>query len=109
MFTPDISIAALRSIRSHFEDRVYGHYGFVDAYNPGQKWFDTDVIGIDQGITLLSAENLLTGNVWKWFMANAAIPRAMDLVGFSAPPGVAGPAKAKTAAKSQKKTPAKRR
>jgi hypothetical protein len=85
MFTPDISIAALRSIRSHYEDRVYGHYGFVDAYNPGQKWFDTDVVGIDQGIILLSAENLLTGRVWKWFMANEAIPRAMDLVGFSPP------------------------
>jgi len=89
MFTPDISIAALRAMRSHFEDRVYGHYGFVDAYNPALKWFDTDVIGIDQGIILLSAENLLTGNVWKWFMANEAIPRAMDLVGFSPPPVVA--------------------
>src|SRR5258708_4095075 len=107
MFTPDISIAALRSIKNHFEDRVYGHYGFVDAYNPGQKWFDTDVIGIDQGIILLSAENLLTGNVWKWFMANAAIPRAMDLVGFSALPGGGGPTKLPV--KSKKKTPAKRK
>jgi hypothetical protein len=99
MFTPDISIAALRSMRNHYEDRVYGHYGFVDAYNPGQKWFDTDVVGIDQGIILLSAENLLTGNVWKWFMANEAIPHAMDLVGFSAPE--------KPVVKSPKKLPAK--
>ena len=55
------------------------------AYNPTLKWFDTDVVGIDVGITLLSAENLLTGNVWRWFMANPAMPRAMDLAGFSAP------------------------
>ncbi len=107
MFTPDISIVALQSMRSHFEDRVYKHYGFVDAYNPGQKWFDSDVIGIDQGITLLSAENLLTGNVWKWFMANAAIPRAMDLVGFSAPVGAAGPTRQPV--KSKKKAPARRK
>jgi len=86
MFTPDISIPALRAMRDHFEDHVYRKYGFVDAFNPAQKWFDTDVIGIDVGITLLSAENLLSGNVWRWFMANPAVPHAMDLVGFSEPP-----------------------
>ena len=86
MFTPDISIPALRAMRDHFEDHVYRKYGFVDAFNPAQKWFDTDVIGIDVGITLLSAENLLTANVWRWFMTNPAVPHAMDLVGFSEPP-----------------------
>jgi hypothetical protein len=85
MFTPDISIPALRAMRDHFNDRVYRKYGFVDAFNPEQKWFDTDVIGIDVGITLLSAENLLTANVWRWFMANQAVPHAMDLAGFSVP------------------------
>jgi len=85
MFTPDISIPALRAMRDHFDDRVYRKYGFVDAFNPAQKWFDTDVIGIDVGITLLSAENLLTGNVWRWFMADRAVPHAMVLAGFSEP------------------------
>jgi hypothetical protein len=88
MFTPDISIPALRGIRQDYGDRIYGRYGFADAYNPTLQWFDDDVIGIDVGVTLLSAENLLTGNVWRWFMANRPIPRAMDLVGFSAPPKV---------------------
>jgi hypothetical protein len=87
MFTPDISIPALRAIQEHFGDRVFGRYGFVDGYNPSLGWFDTDVVGIDVGITLLSAENLLTGNVWRWFMANEAASRALDLIGFSEPPG----------------------
>ncbi len=86
MFTPDISIPALKAIREHFGDRVFGRYGFVDGYNPTLAWFDTDVVGIDVGATLLSAENLLTGNVWRWFMADEAPSRAMDLIGFSAPP-----------------------
>jgi hypothetical protein len=30
---------------------------FVDGYNPTLAWFDTDVVGIDVGITFLSAEN----------------------------------------------------
>jgi hypothetical protein len=107
MFTPDISIPALRAIRDEFEDRVYSRYGFVDSYNPSLKWFDTDVVGIDQGITLLSAENLLTGDVWRWFMANPVMQRAMNLAGFSAPPEPApgpeskkGPAKSKRAHKT---------
>jgi len=87
MFTPDISIPALKAIREHFGDRVFGRYGFVDGYNPTLNWFDTDVVGIDTGITLLSAENLLTGNVWRWFMANEAPTRALALIGFSQPPG----------------------
>jgi len=97
MFTPDISIAALRAIRDRFQDRVYRPYGFIDAFNPAQNWFDTDVIGIDVGITLLSAENLLTGNVWRWFMANPTVPRAMDLVGLVGRQnsGVPSPPKAK--------------
>jgi hypothetical protein len=89
MFTPDISIPALKAIQEHFGDRVFGRYGFVDGYNPTLAWFDSDVVGIDVGITLLSGENLLTGNVWRWFMANEAASRAMDLIGFSGPPGKA--------------------
>jgi hypothetical protein len=93
MFTPDISIPALKAIRQHFGDRVFGRYGYVDGYNPTLDWFDTDVVGIDVGITMLSAENLLTGNVWHWFMANQPASHAMDLIGFSAAPGKEVPVK----------------
>jgi hypothetical protein len=40
------------------------------------------VIGIDLGITLLSAENLRTGRVWSWFMRNPEITSALDRVGL---------------------------
>ena len=86
MFTPDISIPALRAMQNQYREHIYGRYGFIDAYNPTLQWFDNDVVGIDVGISLLSAENLLTGNVWRWFMANEPVSRAMDLIGFSAPP-----------------------
>jgi hypothetical protein len=80
MFTPDISLPALQTIYQKFGKRVYGRYGFVDAFNPTTGWTNPDVIGIDVGITLLSAENLRSGNVWRWFMRNAEIPRAMRMV-----------------------------
>jgi hypothetical protein len=36
-----------------------------------------------------SLENLLTGNVWRWFMMNQYIQTAMERVGFRiATPGI---------------------
>ena len=82
MFTPELSLAALREMRARFGDRVYGRYGFVDAFNPNTGWTDSDVIGINVGIILLSAENARSGNVWSWFMRNAEIPRAFQRAGL---------------------------
>lgn len=82
MLTPDISVAALRTMREKYGERVYGVYGFVDAFNPHTGWIDSDVIGINAGIILLSVENMRTGNVWKWFMRNSEIPRAMEKAGL---------------------------
>lgn len=70
MFTPDIAIAALREMKDKYGDRAYGRYGFADAFNPHDGWVARDVLGIDLGITLLSAENLRSGKVWYWFMLN---------------------------------------
>ncbi len=83
MFTPDISLAGLRTMREKFGASIYGRYGFVDAFNPTTGWVGPDVIGIDAGSTLLSAENLRTGFVWRHFMHNKEIPRAMRLVGLN--------------------------
>ncbi|MFI5361872.1 MAG: glucoamylase family protein [Elusimicrobiota bacterium] len=82
MFTPEESIAALRAMKKRYGGKIYGRYGFADAFNPATGWTDTDVIGIDQGITLLSAENLRGGKIWGWFMKNPEIGRAMKTVGF---------------------------
>jgi hypothetical protein len=70
MFTPDIALAALKEMKDRYGDKIYGRYGFADAFNPHDGWVDPDVIGIDLGITLLSAENLRSGKVWHWFMLN---------------------------------------
>ena len=82
MFTPELSIAALRTMQDKYGPRIYGNYGFIDAFNPNTGWIDRDVIGINVGIILLSAENLRTGNVWRWFMRNREIPNAMTRIGL---------------------------
>lgn len=82
MFTPELSVRALRHMREKFGERIYGRYGFVDAFNPNNGWVNPDVIAIDQGIMLLSAENARSGAVWRWFMQNSEIPLAMRRVGL---------------------------
>jgi hypothetical protein len=83
MFTPEPSVAALRAMKDKYGQKVYGKYGFIDAFNPNSGWVDTDVIGINVGIILVSAENARTGNIWRWFMQNPEIPKAMRLAGLA--------------------------
>lgn len=80
MFTPELSIAALRTMHDKYGTRIYGRYGFTDAFNPGLGWYDREVIGINLGIIMLSAENSRTGNVWRWFMRNKEVPRALEKI-----------------------------
>jgi hypothetical protein len=82
MFTPELSVTALREMKDKYGDRIYGKYGFVDAFNPQTGWIDSDVIGINVGIILLSAENMRSGKVWRWFMQNPEITRALNKVGL---------------------------
>jgi hypothetical protein len=76
MFAPEICVPALRYMHDNFAGHVYGRYGFADAFNPLTLWVNPDVIGIDQGITLLSAENLRSGRVWQWFNRSPDVRRA---------------------------------
>jgi hypothetical protein len=78
MLAPDITVPVVRELRRRFGQRIYGRYGFADAFHPTDGWVNPDVIGIDLGITLLSAENLRTGRVWRWFMQNTEIVSAME-------------------------------
>jgi len=57
-------------------------YGLMDAFHPAANWYDNDVLGIDQGISVLMAENLRSELVWKHFMHNKEILQAMQRTGF---------------------------
>jgi len=77
---PD-AIHVLRWIRGHYP-LAWQRYGYVDAFNPLSGWYDTDVIGIDVGISMLMAENERTQFVWNTFMNNPEVTAAMQLAGF---------------------------
>jgi hypothetical protein len=71
-------------MREKWGKQAWGRYGFVDAFHPAANWYDPDVLGIDQGISVIMAENLRSGLIWKSFMRNKTSVNAMERVGFHA-------------------------
>jgi hypothetical protein len=81
-FLPQQTIQVLQTIKDKYGKRAWCRYGFVDAFNPLTNWYDTDVIGIDTGITMVMAENARSGFVWNTFMKNPEARRGMARAGF---------------------------
>jgi hypothetical protein len=82
VFLTTACMRVLRTIRYNYGAGTWSQYGFVDAFNPLINWYDSDVIGIDSGITMLMAENARTGFVWTTFMKNPEAQRGMELAGL---------------------------
>jgi hypothetical protein len=88
-FAPDICITALKTMKNVYGDRIYGKYGFLDAFNlsiPNKDgsigWFDKDYIGIDQGPILVQTENYRSGFVWELMKKNPYIVDGLKKAGF---------------------------
>jgi hypothetical protein len=81
-FLPHDCLHVLTAMRARYGSKAFTRYGFVDAFHPAADWYDPDVLGIDQGITVLMAENLRTNLVWSTFMRNPECLHAMALAGF---------------------------
>jgi hypothetical protein len=98
VFTPELSLAALRTMKERYGDHLYSKYGFLDAFNPTLRtsdkvtagkvdptlgWFDVDYLGIDQGPIVAMIENYRSGLVWKAMRKNPHIIRGLKRAGFT--------------------------
>jgi hypothetical protein len=81
-FAPRECLDALRAMRKTGGDKIWGRYGFADAFNLHTGWVSPDVIAIDVGITLVMAENLRSEFVWRQFMRAPEARRGLSLAGF---------------------------
>jgi hypothetical protein len=88
-FAPDVAIPTLVSLRDRFGDRLYGQYGFKDAFNLSyaeqgeQGWFDDQYLAIDQGPILLMIENYRSGFVWNLLKKSASVTAGLRRAGFT--------------------------
>ncbi|MFI5336956.1 MAG: glucoamylase family protein, partial [Opitutales bacterium] len=81
-FAPYETMLVLRHLRTVYGDKIWKRYGFVDAFNPQTGWVDSEVIGVDQGITLVQAENARTGMIWALFMQAPEVQLALRKAGL---------------------------
>jgi hypothetical protein len=81
-YTPTQSTAALKYFYRTQGEKLWGKYGFYDAFNIGQNWYATSYLAIDQGPIVGMIENHRTGLLWRLFMSNPEIKPALEAIGF---------------------------
>ena len=81
-YTPKASMQALKYFYRELGDRLWGEYGFRDAFNQQEDWFSRIYMGLNQAPIVVMIENYRTGLVWKNFMANPEIRPMLDRIGF---------------------------
>lgn len=84
-YTPNESMAALRFFYYKLGDKMWGQYGFYDAFNLTNPWFANSYLAIDQGPEIVMIENYRTGLLWKLFMSCPEIKTGMRGLGFTSP------------------------
>lgn len=82
-YTPEESMKALRYFYYTLGDRLWGEYGFYDAFNLPSRWFARSYLAIDQGPIIVMIENYRSGLVWNLFMQDSDIRSGLDRLGFT--------------------------
>jgi len=81
-FAPEIVLPTIKSINTRYGKKIWGKYGYSDAFNLTAKWFDDDFLGIDEGPMLIMIENFRTGLVWNYVMKDPIIQKGLNKLGF---------------------------
>ena len=81
VFTPERSQKALADMWT-LRDKIWGRYGFSNAFNVEKNWYDTDALGLDLGMMLLATENARTGLVWRLMARSPVTKKGLAAAGF---------------------------
>ncbi len=82
-YTPEESLSAIRHFYYNLGDRLWGEYGFYDAFHPGNNWEADTFLAIDQGPIICMIENYRTGLLWDLFMTAPEVQQGLDALGFT--------------------------
>ena len=82
-YTPVESMDALKFFYYILGDKIWGEYGFNDAFNLTSLWFADSYLAIDQGPIICMIENYRTGLLWDLFMSNTDIQNGLSKLSFT--------------------------
>lgn len=82
-YTPKESMAALKHFYYDHGDKIFGQYGFYDAFSENDNWYIQRYLAIDQGPEIVMMENYRTGLLWRLFMSCPEVQTGLDKLGFT--------------------------
>jgi hypothetical protein len=84
-YTPEESLRAIKFFYYKLGDKVWGEYGFKDAFSLSDPWFAESYLAIDQGPQIVMIENYRTGLIWDLFMSCPEVKTGLTKLGFQSP------------------------
>ncbi|HEV8286828.1 MAG TPA: glucoamylase family protein [Chitinophagaceae bacterium] len=83
-YTPAESMQALKFFYYKLGNKIWGQYGFVDAFSLHDTWFASSYLAIDEGPIIIMIENYRTGLLWNLFTSCPEVKAGMTALGFNA-------------------------
>jgi len=68
-YTPKYSMQAMQYFYNGLGNKIWGKYGFYDAFSIQNNWYPSRYLAIDQGPEVVMIENYRSGLLWKLFMS----------------------------------------
>ena len=81
VYTPEYSLQVMRHLYD-MGDKVFGPYGFYDAFSETDNWYPQRYLAIDQGPIAVMIENYRSGLLWKLFMSHPDVQQGLRKLGF---------------------------
>lgn len=82
-YTPVESMNAIRFFYYQLGDKLWGQYGFTDAFNLSRLWYSNSYLAIDQGPQIVMIENYRSSLLWKLFMSCPEVQTGLSKLGFT--------------------------
>ena len=83
VYTPEESLEAMRHFYFYLGEKLWGEYGFYDAFNPSEGWVASSYLAIDQGPIICMIENYRTGLLWDLYMSAPEVQDGLDKLEFT--------------------------
>lgn len=84
-YTPMQSMAAMTHWYTNLKDKVWGPFGFYDAFSQTDNWYPKRYLAIDQGPIVVMMENYRSGLLWNLFMSCPEIKAGLKKLDFDSP------------------------
>lgn len=82
-YTPAESMRALKYFYYVLGDRIWGDYGFMDAFSLSNLWYSDSYNAMNQGSIICMLENYRSALLWDLFMSNSEIKDGLTKLGFT--------------------------